>query len=63
MPRPRPPEVPRDAKMVTISVRFPEALLGQLRTRAKLEERAFNTVVIRATRAYVAVAPDKNQPK
>lgn len=49
--------------MVTISVRFPEALLGQLRTRAKLEERAFNTVVIRATRAYVAVAPDKNQPK
>jgi hypothetical protein len=54
MPRPRPPEFPDKERIVTVSVRYPESVLVSLRARAKAEERALNTVIVRAARDYLA---------
>lgn len=59
MPRPRPPEVPEGEKIVTISVRYPESVLAALRAQAKAEERALNTVIVRAARDYLTEAKKK----
>jgi hypothetical protein len=48
----------RHESIVTISVRFPETVLERLRTAAKLEERALNTVIVRSARAYLAGVVD-----
>lgn len=59
MPRPRPPEMPTGERIVTISVRYPESVLLALRGQAKTEERALNTVIVRAARDYLEGAKKK----
>ena len=53
--------MPADDQVKTISVRYPESILIALRARAKEEERALNTVMIRAARDYLGSAAKKGR--
>lgn len=53
MPRTPDSDESEGGDVVSITVRFPAAVRDDLKKQAKLEERAFNTVVIRAVRAYL----------
>jgi hypothetical protein len=58
MPRTSEPD-DDDKDTVAITVRFPASVRDSLKKQAKDEERTFNTVVVRACRAYLEQHQDE----
>lgn len=48
-------------EVASITVRFPVSIRDGLKRRARDEERAFNTVVVRACRRYIENGGDETQ--
>lgn len=62
MPRARPPET-QDKKIEALTVRFPDDVLQAMRDCAAQEERALNTVIVRACREYAEIDPRPDSKK
>lgn len=60
----RPRKRPEDIVPTTaLTVRFPDDVLEKLRAAAEAEDRALNTVIVRATKVAVGMPLGSEQPK